>query len=110
VAVIDTESIKSVRKGFDVGGHVLPEPRVVRRFLAVSQLDAVAPYDDFAAKVCFAGQEGEILEGISSPDPAIVGERVDEGVSRGTRSNAGEEWFNKRVSRGKLAWPAQAEG
>lgn len=72
MAVVDAEPVESVGKGFDVGGHVLPKPGVVGRFLAVSQLDAVAPYNDFAAKVCLAGEEGEVLEGISCPNPAIV--------------------------------------
>ena len=75
MAVVDAETVKGGRKSRHVAFHVIPQPRVVCGTVAVAQLHAVAPDDDFAAEVRLGGQKSEILQGISVPYPAVVSEK-----------------------------------
>jgi hypothetical protein len=42
------------------------------RSLSVSQLDTVAPYDDFTTEVGMAVFAGKIPERVGIPDPSVV--------------------------------------
>ena len=81
MAVVDPEAVERRREVRDVLRDVLPEPRVRRRAIPVAQLDAVAPDDDLAAQVRLRGREREVRERVGVPDPSIVSEGVDFGLS-----------------------------
>ena len=80
VAVVYAEAVEGRCEGCDVGRHVFPEPGVVVCAVSVAQLDAVAPDDDFAPQICFGGREGEVLQRVGVPYPAVVGEKPSRGV------------------------------
>lgn len=73
VAVVESETIKHARQELAVGGHVVPEPRIVRSALAVPELDTVAPNDDLTTEIGLGGLIGKVGKGVSVPDPAVVG-------------------------------------
>ena len=52
VTVIDTEAIERGCELLDILGHEAPEPGVVLRTIAISELHAIAPYNHFTPKVC----------------------------------------------------------
>ena len=95
VAVIDPEAFESSRERADIGRHVLPEPRVGRRSIAVAKLDAVAPDNDLAPKVSLGRQQREVLQRIRVPDPAVVGDRILERILIGVGRDAGEVDFDQ---------------
>lgn len=80
MTIVDPESVKDARKGLDIFGHVVPEPWVVARPVAVPKFNTVAPYDDFAPEVGFGWWERKVGERIGGPDPAVVGHGERAGV------------------------------
>ena len=80
MAVVDTEAVERRGEGCDVARHEFPEPRVRRWTVAITQLDTVTPDDNFAPQIRFGGPESEVRKRISSPNPSVVGDRVDLGV------------------------------
>ena len=103
VAIVDAEPIKRCCERGDVRSHVGPEPWVGRGPLTVAQLDAVAPDDDFAAKVRFRREKGKILQRVCGPNPTVVGEGIFERIRVGFGREAREVWFDNRGSTNPLA-------
>lgn len=80
MTVVDAESVEGLREGGDIGCYVFPEPGIRGGGGAIAQFDAVAPYYDFATEVGFGREESEVLERVSGPYPAVVGEGIFQGV------------------------------
>mmetsp|Transcript_15644 Transcript_15644/g.46378 ORF Transcript_15644/g.46378 Transcript_15644/m.46378 type:complete len:430 (+) Transcript_15644:641-1930(+) len=72
VRVVDPDAIEEPRGPLGVLGHVVPQPRVVGRARAKSQLDRVAPGVDLAAEVRPRAGRRKVDPGVGPPDPTVA--------------------------------------
>src|SRR5271156_4013020 len=84
MTVVDSKPVEVLGHHLSVVNHVFPKPGIIilrtvsvevdvaYRTLAISQLDAISPYDDFPAKICTALRSCKVFEGVICPDPPII--------------------------------------
>ena len=80
MAIVNTKSRKVLRHEPGVLGHEGPEEWVVFRTGSISELDAIAPDNNLAAKICLRVWPCVITHGIGIPDPAIIHQRQGLGI------------------------------